>query len=203
MPGHWRYIACLVILCSLSTAGEHGRSETHREIFFRLSDSVMTAVSKEIVPIRSVAVLAERDTFGMYFHPLFREGLMRNSVPLFVKTDSAETTLELTVRESSVFYSEPFSESLFGSSKNVRRNTLLVTGTLISASDGKALWTKDFSYSCSDTVFTSDMRHIENGTPPLTSLVRPERSLFDSLIEPAIITIASGVVIYLFFTIRS
>jgi hypothetical protein len=203
MSGHWRYIAFIVFLCSLCTAGDQGRSVTHREIFFRMSDSVMTALSKEIVPFRSVVILAERDTFGTYFHPLFRMGLVRNSVLLFSKVDSAETTLELTVRESSVFYGEPFTESFFGSSKNERRNTLLVTGTLFSASDGRALWTKDFACSFSDTIFTKDTEHIENGIPPLTSIVRPDRSLFDFLIEPAIITIASGVAIYLFFTIRS
>lgn len=198
-----RYIACFIILGSLSTAAEHGRSATHREIFIRLCDSVSAALSRELVPYRSVAVAAERDTFGTFFLPFLKEGLVRNSIPLFTKQDSAETTLELTVRESSVFYGESFTESFLGSRKHERRSTLQVTGTLHSVSDGRILWTKDFTYTCSDTVSATDNPYGENGSPPLTSFDRPVRSLFDLLIEPAIVTIASGVVIYLFFTIRS
>jgi hypothetical protein len=198
-----RYITIVVFLSSLCTAAEHGRSVSSREIFFQLCDSVMSDVSRSVDPSRSIAVTAVRDTFTEYFQPLFLQGLMRRNIPVFIKQNATKTTLELTVRESSVFYGEAFTDSFFGSRKTERKSVLTITGTLISVTDGKVVWTNEFTRMMTDTVMFAETELLDREAPPLTSYTRPEFSLFDSILEPAIITIASGVAIYLFFTIRS
>ncbi|MFA6438638.1 MAG: hypothetical protein WCX28_04975 [Bacteriovoracaceae bacterium] len=198
-----RYITIVLFFSSLCTAEEHESAATHREIFFQLSDSVMFDVSQKLKAYRSIAMVTRRDSFTSYYQPLFVHGLMSQNIPLFLNTDSTETTLELTVRESSIFHGEAFYQSFLGHRSIERRIVFTITGTLISVQEGKILWSKQFSRTFSDTVRYDQLEQLDYSVPPVTAYVRSELSFFDSIVEPVIVTIASGVAIYLFFTIRS
>lgn len=198
-----RYITIVVLLTSLCAAEDLNHSVSNREIFFRLCDSVSSDIVQEINHYRSIAVTAGSDSFSSYYLPIFGQGLSSRAIPVYVRPESAETMLTLLVRESSVSFGDVFTESFFGPRLTERRSALKVTGTLVSVTDGKVLWTKDFFRISTDVVAVSGIDQLSNGNPPMTSVVLPELSFLDSVLEPAIVTIASGVVIYLFFTIRS
>lgn len=198
-----RYITIGLVFLSLCTAAEHPPTASNREIFYRLSDSLLTQAAGDLNVFRSMTVTASQDAFSSFFYPIFVQVLASRSLPVYIQSDSSEAVLQLTVRQCSVIYSDVFSETIFGSRKTERSLNLSVTGTVLSSADGKVIWTKQFSAAYADTVNLRETDGLASGSPPLTAFIPPELSLFDSILEPAIVTIASGVAIYLFFTIRS
>ncbi len=197
-------IAVTLVLFSICFASEHEPSKNNREIFFRLCDSAMVEiVSAGINQQMPVTLQTGNDIISSYFHHRFIQGLSLRNIPTYLKTDSAMTTLELTVRESSVFYGEVFTESFFGERKTERKLTLSLNATFISNSNGKVISAVQVSKTFTDTVAYSAVEQFNEQAPPLSGYVRPALTFFDSILEPAIVTIASGVAIYLFFTIRS
>ncbi|MFA5832997.1 MAG: hypothetical protein WDA22_05925 [Bacteroidota bacterium] len=199
-----RNITVILVIFSMCSATGNEPSHSDREILFRLCDSTMQAVaSMELQQFHSVRLLSTNDQNTTYFQTQFIQGLVSRNIPLFVEKDSSETTLELTVRESSVLYSELFTDSFLGSRKTERTVAFSIVASLISHMNGKVLWSKAFSSSFVDTVLYSEIEQLHDGSIPLTKNRVPTLSFFDSILEPAIVTIASGVAIYLFFTIRS
>ncbi len=199
-----RNIAAVLFFVSVCFAVERQPQPTNREIFFRLCDSAVTEIaSNGLMQFQSVALQTGRDVISSFFHQRFIQGLVLKNIPVFVKTDSTMTTLELTVRESSVFYGEVFNESFFGERRTERKIKLSILATLISNNDGKVITVIQVSRMFVDTVAYSTIDQLNDSAPPMSGYVKPELSFFDSIIEPAIVTVASGVAIYLFFTIRS
>lgn len=203
MTSSLRYITIGMFFLSLCTAAEQDYTISNREVFYRLSDSLISAASNDVNSNSSLIVSMPRDTFSSYFQPIFLQSFAARNIPIVQRSDSSHMSLDLSVREATVVYSEVFSESFFGSRKTRRSVTLSATGTLVSAAEGKVLWSKQYVVSFSDTVNFAETENLGSSSPPLTAYVPPELSLFDSILEPAIVTIASGVAIYLFFTIRS
>ncbi|MFA6467506.1 MAG: hypothetical protein WCW35_01315 [Bacteroidota bacterium] len=197
-------IVAVLIFLSLCFAGTDGSTLSDREVFIRLTDSTMSGIATEaLVNGRPVFVTAGPDTISTFFLHQFIQNLAARSSDVFVRAESTVTTLELNVQESSVFYGEVFTESFFGTRKTERTIVLSVSGTLSSNADGKVIWSGRMTRIYTDTVLYADVDRLSSTTPPVSSYRKPELSFFDSIIEPAVVTIASGVAIYLFFTIRS
>jgi hypothetical protein len=197
-----RYIT-IIVLCSLCTAAGNGQTPSHREIFFRLTDSLMTDAAAATADVRSVALNLSDDSLTVFFGPMLIHGLASHNVPFMLGKDSSDAVLTLTVRGSAVSFGETFSESFLGTRKTERTVGLTVIGTLVSRTNGALLWSREFSRSLTDVVPESETEQLQTGMPLVTTFSRSDRSFFDSLLEPVIVTIASGIAIYLFFTIRS
>ncbi len=115
--------------------------------------------------------------------------------------EESRTSIEILVTESSVEFSDVFTESFFGSQKTVR--TVRLSVSMIVRDSGNILRAVPLAVGITDTVRYSDIERLTDNTFPLTSVRTPSLTWWDSLLEPAIITMASAVAIYLFFTIRS
>ncbi|MFA6456743.1 MAG: hypothetical protein WCW40_07975 [Bacteroidota bacterium] len=197
-------IVVVLLFLSHCFAGEKETPITNREVFFRLCDSTMSGLATEaFVKSRSVYLTAGHDTITNYFQNQFLQNLASRNIDVFVRVESTETTLALNVREASVIYGDAFTESFLGSRKTERKVTLSVSGVVITNNDGKVAWSGSITKTYSDTVLYAAIEQLNAGNPPVTAYSIPELSFFDSILEPAIVTIASGVAIYLFFTIRS
>lgn len=190
-----RSITCAVLIGTVCAAAEHGASGSTRTQFLRLCDSTASVLSNELRTYRSVAVSAESDTFSSFYTPLIAYGLGERGIPAAADAPS----IHCLVRVAAVEYGEPFTESFFGP----RRCTRTVALTVSIRGDLPVTCPARISFSCSDTVLVSDIPMLDASAPPRTKVVLPERSWLDTVLEPAIITVASGVAIYLFFTIRS
>lgn len=199
-----RIIVIIVVCGSFCSASEPTTPNSNREIFFQLCDSVTNKIITEgIQHHQSINLKTGIDTFTSSLRSQFIHGLVSRNISVFQQSPSSEMTLEITVRGSSVLYGEVFTEYFLGTRKTERIVSLNINAFVISQSDGKVIWSKQFLESLIDTVNYSEMERLNDSTLPLTDYKKAELSFFDSILEPAIVTIASGVAIYLFFTIRS
>ncbi len=204
MKSAGRNILFFLVYGSLCIASENTPVASNREIFFTLSDSVTSKIfADNLRHYQSVTIKTSNDTFTNFFRQRIIIGLASRNIIIFENNTTTETTLELSVQESSVFFGELFTESFLGRKKTERTIRLTVNATAFSSADGKILWSKQFSETMIDTVKFTDIEHMNNSSLPMTNYTKPELSFFDSVLEPAIVIFSTGVAVYLFFTIRS
>ena len=196
-----RNILLTVIVASLCSAADPVR--TDREVLLQQCDSVMSMIGSEIRTVSAISVVLGSDTVTAFFRPNILQGLAATSVPVQFQSDPTGTTLELHVQESSVLYGEIFTESFFGTRKCERRVKVAVSTSLFSPEKQKVLSSKTVSSTSVDTVDFASVDQLHSSSIPMTRFTPPALTFFDSFLEPAIVTVASGIVIYLFFTIRS
>jgi len=71
------------------------------------------------------------------------------------------------------------------------------------APDHRILVAKRFCKSRGDKIGAGEIEKVESAAFPFTRSQRKARSFFSAIVEPIIITIASGGVIYIFYSFRS
>lgn len=196
-----RTILLTVVIASLCSAADPVR--TDREVLLLQCDSVISMIGAEITSLPSISVVFGSDTVTTFFRPNMLQRLTATTVPVQLQSDPTGTTLELHVQESSVFYGEVFTESFFGTRKCERRVKVAVMASLISPDKRKVLTSRTVSSTSVDTVEFATVAQLHSSSIPMTRFTAPALTFFDSFLEPAIVTVASGIVIYLFFTIRS
>ena len=131
------------------------------------------------------------------------QSLVANTNGVSLHQNGIDTKIECNVRDLSLRYGEVFTETFFGERKVERSISLSLVVTILSASSGRILYSQTIKKASSDTVLYSQVNELLDDSLPFTMTVQPQLSFFDSIIEPVVVTVASGVVIYLFFTIRS
>jgi hypothetical protein len=199
-----RKIVYFLFYGSLCLASENRPVTTNREILYALSDSVMSKIYEHgIKQYPSISLKIGNDTITDFYRNYFINGLSLRHINVYEQTNSSETTLELFVQESSVFFGELFTESFLGRKRTERTVHFKVIANLSSVVDGKIFWSKQFSETRIDTLDFTDIEQMNNYSLPLTSYKKPVVSFFDTVIEPAIVIFSTGVAVYLFFTIRS
>ncbi|HAP35284.1 MAG TPA: hypothetical protein DCQ28_04840 [Bacteroidetes bacterium] len=204
MKSAGRNILFFLLYVSLCLASENKPVASNREILFALSDSVISKIiGQQLQHYSSITIKLDNDTLTTVYRQRFINGLVSKNITVFENKISSETTLELSVHESSVYFGEIFTESFFSKKMVERTVRLSVSASFSSSIDGRILWSKLFSESMVDTVNFADIEHINNSSIPITSFHQPELSFIDSVLEPAIVIFSTGVAVYLFFTIRS
>ncbi|MFA6540839.1 MAG: hypothetical protein WCT99_04490 [Bacteroidota bacterium] len=113
----------------------------------------------------------------------------------------AARSLAVSVRNASVTYGEAFTESFFSSQYTVR--TISLSFDVILQDSVKILYSASKTITLRDTVRYSEAESLHDFSTPFSTYTPPSLSFFDSLLEPIVVTIASGIAVYLFFTIRS
>ena len=196
-----RNILLTIVIASLCSAADPVR--TDREALLLQCDSVVSQIFVDTKDQASLFLTFGNDLATQFFRPNIVQAFTTRGLPVYLNNDSIGTTLELHVQESSVFYGEVFTETFFGERKCERTVTVTVLASLLSADDKKVIFSRPYTRSAVDTVALSMVEQFHSSTIPVTRYIKPELSFFDSVIEPAIVTVASGIVIYLFFTIRS
>jgi hypothetical protein len=196
-----KYIfAALLVISTLCFTQE----ESHRQVIYQLTDSVIQKITADNIHLPAVVSLMMNDSLQNNFvKQQIIQSLVKNKMEVFLNGQSVDTIWEYNVREMSMTYSEVFSETFFGSRKVERNITLSIDVTIRVAPSGAVLFSKNFSEAHIDTIGYSVVPQLNDPSIPFTRLIHPELSFFDSILEPAIVIVASGVIIYLFFTIRS
>jgi len=69
--------------------------------------------------------------------------------------------------------------------------------------DHRIVFAEQFAKSKTDTIRTSEMQQLDNSLFAFAHAEKNRRSFFSTIVEPLIITIATGGVIYIFYTFRS
>jgi hypothetical protein len=110
--------------------------------------------------------------------------------------------LSIQVEQPLVAYHDRFGDGLFEKAKTQREIKFSIRA-VFQDSVGMLRWSGTVQRNYCDTVAIADVERLEQTTSHLARGIVPERTLLERFIEPAIVIGASGVAIYLFFTIRS
>ncbi|MBI2428688.1 MAG: hypothetical protein HYV29_07830 [Ignavibacteriales bacterium] len=131
------------------------------------------------------------------------EALLSRNIAVYTNATSADTILACNAQDATLSYGEIFTGSFFGARMVERTLSLTMQVNSSSQFHNRILSAKKITVSKIDTVLYTDIQNLEDPSLPLKTLSQPQLSFFDSFLEPVIITVASAVAIYLFFTIRS
>lgn len=193
------------LLFSMNSFALQNSPNSHREIIFTVTDSLVRAIAADyaLVPAAVITLTMNDQPQNNYLRQQFIHSFIAQKLTITFVQNSADTILECNVRELSLQFGDVFSESFFGERKTERRITVSIDVTMRSTFTGKIFYSKNISKLNIDTVMYSMVNQLHDNSIPFTQYKEPQLSFFDSILEPAIITIASGIVVYLFFTIRS
>ncbi|BDQ03298.1 hypothetical protein [Ignavibacterium sp.] len=175
-----------------------GQSKSNLEIFFAQIDSVGMQVRQNVqdknLPLKlnflsspEYSILENRLT--SFF--------VKNNFKIS-REESSQLLINFTITEAIVKYNDSFRDGLFGDIL-VEREINLNGNFLIPDKN----YSKDFSYSYTDTIKYDQLNEIENRAYPFTQNNHPSEPFFSSLIEPVIAIGAAATAVILFFTIRS
>jgi hypothetical protein len=198
-------ILTMVVLCSIGFAADTVIPVSHRSILHRLAQGTIAAAGENglSLPDDALIVIIEKSPLNDAIRSAVSRSFSDKNITLYFSSDSADTLLTFSLDEATLVYGTPFSSSFLGSKKVERTITVKADIALMTKAAQKVLFSSEVTRSVTDTVMLSDVGLLNDPTVPFTAVVLPANSFFDSIIEPAIITIASAVAVYLFFTIRS
>lgn len=125
-----------------------------------------------------------------------------------VRADSQaadENSLAIDVRPLGigVSYGEAFREGLFGTRRTARKVSCDLAFEVTECSTKTIRLSRTLTAAMTDTVDVAEIQHLENPASRSTHGTMPDDSLLDRVAEPLVIIGAAGVIIYLFFHIRS
>jgi len=197
------YNICVVLVAIFGYVSGEELPTSHRHIVYTLSDSLVRKIISETTLPSKLTILFDNNATSEFVRPAVLQALIGNNVALYQQRNAADTTLELSVQKLSVQFGDVFSDSFFGSRKSQRTVKLICDITVSSQNSGKIILARSYEIAYSDTVRYTEIESLRDMSIPFTSYTEPALSFFDSILEPAIIIVASGTAIYLFFTIRS
>ncbi len=201
----FQIISVLLIVGTICFATDTKVPSSHRSILQHLAHSAIRMAVEENASHSFTAVSFFMDSTGL--HSVVRDDLINSllskNIYVYTHPSSADTIVRCLAQDPFLSYGDVFSESWFGARRVERTLSLTLQVTFSSHSMNAILYSKKFIVSNTDTVLYSDIQNLEDPSLPVRSMSLPQLSLFDSLFEPMIITVASAVAIYLFFTIRS
>lgn len=190
-------------LCELRA--DEGSTKSNAEVMSEVCGRAMEKFCAEskIPDTASVSVNIGTGEANGFFAPVFVQVLRQHFSTLYSRHSNAATEISVSIGGVSVQYGEAFSEGMFSGQLCKRTIEVSVRLSVTRNEDGKLLWADTETASQSDTVYVSAIRELQRTSLSVSSGVEPAPSLLERFLEPVIIGGAAGVVVYLFFTIRS
>jgi hypothetical protein len=179
--------------------------ESHIIKLRSVSHQVMTTAVTEgmHLPVTAVSLVMTPSPLNDLVKQSVVQALRASTETVFVDSPDADTVLTYQAIESSVSYGSPFSKTFLGA-KYVERSVAIVVEVSMTVQRTNAvIYSSSMRSTAVDTVQFSSLRMLDESAPPFFKITPAAYTFFDSMIEPAVVTIASAVAIYLFFTIRS
>lgn len=191
----------LLISCTIAFSQVQSLSETEKIRI--LSDSLLSKIISEagLKPASHLFLLRHGLTSQPVLYTSVINSLFSHHISVVTDSTLSDTTMSVAFRRVSIEYGKTFSNSIFGTLYTVRTTALSVDVSI--STQKKIMWAGSGTLAGIDTVRYSDIQDLHSNNLPTTMYTSPTLSFFDSIFEPLIITVASGVAIYLFFTIRS
>ncbi|MDE3056454.1 MAG: hypothetical protein KGJ59_00670 [Bacteroidota bacterium] len=177
---------------------------TNRDVFSRLCAEAVDSIAALITSPRSsaVSVALDDDSTTQAFRYVILEALKHQFPSVFLKEANSDEVVSLTVSRASVRYENPFSGSFLGERKATRTAELQMRGTIVNVNSRQVLWAGTIERSFADTIPVSQIASLEFSSSSVAQGVVPEAPFLERLVEPMIIIAATGIAVYLFFTIR-
>ncbi len=197
---------CIVLLGTFQSSAQNISEKSNNEIIQLVSAQLFeqAAADFSLPPASLVAVeFPNNNSINLFLRNSILRSLQVRFQNLFFNNIAIDTTLKIDATKIQIVYSAPFTEHWFGAQKTERTVTVDISFELFSKSSGKILLAAAFQRAHNDTIRYSSIPDFEDLQEPLTIGKKPKLPFFQNVIEPAIITLAAGIAIYLFFTVRS
>ncbi|HEX2866199.1 MAG TPA: hypothetical protein VHO03_04110 [Ignavibacteriales bacterium] len=194
--------ALSLVFCLLAPAQVFSQSLTNLEVFYKLADSSVVKVLRAAPKEDNQVYLRLNLTEGYsVFRTRIIQDLKQEGKDVLLAGDSLAPSLDLTIDQAKVNYSDLFRHGLFGSYKAER--TVSLSGSYVLAQKGVVRKAENFTFTARDTVLYEDLRQLEDASIPFTRGNIPSEPLFSTLWEPVVALGTAAVAVYLFFTVRS
>jgi hypothetical protein len=112
-------------------------------------------------------------------------------------------SLRINSFQSNLYYGKSFKENIFGVSKTERKINVELSLTLTNNSTKEILSNSLFRSSVKDTVEVDMIQDLENKSLPITHAPYPQENIINRVAEPFVILAATGIVVYLFYNVRT
>jgi len=201
-----RNISLVVLIASaVCFASDLSIQQSHRSIIKQLTQQTVNEIIDRCFTVfpASVAVAIDSTALNEMLYQDVAESFLSKNIAVFTSRESSDTLFEFSAYDVALKYGEPFTETLFGRRKVSRTISLSMQFSFLSQSHHKVIASQKMTVTAIDTINYADVQSLSDSSIPFSSVTEPQLSFFDSILEPAIVTVASAVVIYLFFTIRS
>ncbi len=177
---------------------------TNGDIFSRLCAEATDSIAAQLPATDSsaIAIVFDTDSVTHTFHYVILEEMKKRFRSVFLQETNVDAIVSLTVSHVSVQYENPFSETFLGERKAARRAKLQMRGTIVNASNRQVMWAGTVERSFTDTIPISQIASLESSSRAVAQGIIPEAPFIERLAEPMIIIAATGIAVYLFFTIR-
>lgn len=198
-------IAIVMFLYSIGFAADVSSPDSHRSVIFRLSkEALFSAIADGmILPASAICYTAERSSWNEIVRTAVIQALLERTAEVYTGEDIPDTLLSFSMHNAVVTYGSPFSTSFLGARKVERTVAVTASISLTTKQTKKILYSSVIARSSTDTVLVSAIDALNDPSLPFTIPPVPVVSFIETILEPAVITIAAAVAVYLFFTIRS
>jgi hypothetical protein len=195
----------MILVVNFSNGEAIAQGKTNRELLFELCGEATSAVidSSKTPSDTAVCMIAEPDTLTQIFFQTLVESFHRHFRSVVLKECDSLESLTVSVVRANVWYGDSFTLGMFGARRCRRTVEVGVQGTAVDPLTRKVRWAGTVSRSVQDTILVDDISSVEPSAGLIGKGSPPGRSFLDALVEPFVIIAATGVAVYLFFTIRS
>ncbi|MFQ5865028.1 MAG: hypothetical protein ACE5IW_07355 [bacterium] len=209
----------VVLICFGLAADAKAQELTNLQFLTELTDSLLEDVSKRIIKDSSKSILikslqpnAEVDWF---IDNRIVEGLKRNNISkIYLYQDNKGTiakeqdrrtaaVIEYKVLNLGIEYVERKGGGLFGTDLAKRKGKVALSLRIINHPTAEILWSEDVEGIRFDWVEAKSITSLENENVSFTQGTFEIRSGKSKIFEPVLITGVTGIIIFLFFSLRS
>lgn len=180
---------------------------TNIEVISQLTQRIAQSLVRE-------AKITTRDTCNVKFinadnlqflEHTFMKSLQQLTSFVTANLDKTEHSVNFEIQPSQAFvqYNNMFREGFLGEKKVERMITVELSAKIVRNQSGDILFAGMKQEQFRDTVNVELIEHLESPAVKATHAVLPSETFFDRIMEPLVIITATGILIYLFFTVRS
>jgi hypothetical protein len=199
-------ITVLALWCiAVGARGSEPGERTNKELFeeaCRIACSDLGTKCR-LTPSSSVLVKFTGGERTEFFRSSLMDALRSACRAVYTSGTTADTLVTLGISDAGVLYGPAFREGWFRGRKTERIVRLDVRMEASSVSSGKILFAETLRRSVRDTIAVDDIADLGASARPIAVGEPPGPSLWERLLEPAILTVSTGIAVYLFFTVRS
>lgn len=194
--------------CSgLASTNQNSAFSTNLEVMTRLTQEIAQGLVRDsqISPDDTCSVLFARPEDYQFLEHAFIEGV-RRFCPVVVsphEPSHASITFEMQSSRAMVRYDNMFRAGLFGEKKVERSISVELSAKVLKNPSGEPVFAGLKEAIFQDTVAVKAVELLSSPGIRATYANVPPETFFDRIVEPFVIVGTIGVLMYLFFTIRS
>jgi hypothetical protein len=185
-------------------AGEPGARPT-KDMFNEVCRSAADSLLRQcgLTRASSVQIRFASGERTLFFRSVLLDAVAAQSAVVYAEGSRADTIITLGIEDAQVAYGTAFRERWFGERKTERTAALAVRLEMQQRSTGKILFAGTLRRAAADTIAVEEAARAGASSRDIAVGNVPASSLWEKILEPAILTVSSGIAIYLFFTVRS